>query len=262
MYKKFIPEYCPECGEKLRIINGKAEDTIKLVCVNKECSGILLKKMQKGIVALEIKGIGPKVIEKLVDAGIEHSYDLFDKTKFSSEVLCATGLFRKGRSLDILLDSVSEVKELHIKNVILSLQLKDIGKTYSEKIGRLMSDMNADLSGMQLDIKANIQNKESNLYKKIEESIKKFEDFGIKVIRYENKVVDNKVVKKIEKSVDSTVDISEIIEKLNWNLTDIKNPDCKLLIVNDLKEDNEKIRFARDNGIKIMTLKQVKLVFV
>jgi len=259
--KPLLPTICPACETPLTIEFGKKEDVIKLVCPNKECSGTALKKLQKGIIALDINSLGPKVIEKLSLAGITSSIDLFDKSKFNVDYLCSTGYFCKGRALDKIIEAVSKVKEIPIQKAILSLQLKDIGKTFSEKIGMLMSGIEPDYSGLQLNIREELSNKESNLYKTISDSIKKFEENDIKIIRYEVKKTEPIEIKKIKKTVASTIDITELISKLDWELVDVNDTNCQILVVSDKNEINEKVEYAKSNGIKIMTIKQIELVF-
>ena len=137
--KSFFPTICPACNKPLTIEVGEKSETLKLMCNNKECSGTLLKRLQRGIIALEIRGLGPKIIENLMNAGIESSIDLFDPEKFNSIKLISSGYFRKGRALTKILKAVNDTKSLPIKNAILSLQYEDIGKTFSEKIGMKIS---------------------------------------------------------------------------------------------------------------------------
>lgn len=260
MIKRFLLDNCPECGETLTLDFGKKDDTVKLVCKNPDCSGTSLKKLQKGIVALEIKGIGPSTIESLVEAGIETSYDLFDPSKFNEKSLIDSGAFKKGRALQKLIQSVKSVKTLPIDKVILSLQYKDIGKTFSLKIGQMLSGLTPDFSGLQLDIRQELENENSKLCIYLKESIKKFEDFGVEVVRF---TLPKKVeAKKVNKLVDSTVDISDILEKLGWELVDVKSEGCQLLVVENKDEANDKVKFAKNSNIKIMTLKQIKLLFL
>ena len=137
--KHFFPEICPECSTRLVIEEGKANNVIKLVCPNDECSGSKLKKLEKGIVGLEIKGLGPAVIKKLSLSGIENAYDLFNKELFNEKSLCASGEFKKGRALEKIMIAVNTVKEIPINRAVLSLQLQDIGKTLSLQIGKYLS---------------------------------------------------------------------------------------------------------------------------
>ena len=256
--KEFLPKVC-ECGTKLTIEYGKKKDVIKLVCPNKECSCSILKKLQKGIIALEIRDIGSAVIEKLSLSGIESSLDLFDKSKFNEETLCASGNFVKGRALEKILNSVNSVKEIPIQKAILSLQLKDIGKTFSEKIGKIISGMIPDLTGLQLDIREELESKSSKLYTTILDAIKKFEDFGVRIVRYE-KQKKVEVTQKITKSV-AILAGKETIISLGWNIVDVKDPSCQMLIVENKDDKCAEVEYANTNNIKIMTLKQVNLLF-
>ena len=75
MTKNFFPTVCPSCGTPLVIERGDSVDTLKLMCKNDECEGSLLKKLQKGIMALEIKGLGPAIIEDLMNADLDSVHE-------------------------------------------------------------------------------------------------------------------------------------------------------------------------------------------
>jgi NAD-dependent DNA ligase len=251
--KNFFPTICPACGNKLVIELGDKSDSYKLMCKNPDCSGSNLKKLQKGIIALDIKGLGPKVIESLVDAGINSSLDLFDPQKFNEKVLISSGQFRKGRALEKIINSVSLTKNLPIDKAILSLQLPDVGKTVSEKIGLLISGLPADFTGLPYSIRDNIDEIKNNII----ESLNKFESFGIKIIKHQPKqeVKAKTVTKNV--TIENNSEIKDFVEKLKWNIVPIEN--CDFFICIDDKSDstNEAIK----NDKKIMTLKKVKLIF-
>jgi len=269
MIKTFIPTHCPACSEPLSIDRGKKEDVIKLVCTNPNCIGTQLKRLQKGIVALEIRGIGPSTIEKLLTAGITISYDLFDSTKFSESILISSGEFQKGRALTKLIDAVKSTTEIQINKAILSLQIENIGKTFSEKIGQKLSGLDADFSSLMLDIREKLDDKYSLLNKEILDAIQKFEEFGVEIVRYEiPKKIDPNKIKKINKVISFTGFKSEeeesfkniVEDKLEWS---VEQTDYQLLIVPDKKKlSNDDVENAKTNNIKIMTWKQVKLVFL
>ena len=265
MIKSFIPTHCPACSQPLSIDRGKKEDVIKLVCSNPDCIGMRLKRLQKGILALEIRGIGPSTIEKLLEVGITHSYDLFDPKKFNEDLLILRGDFQKGRALTKLIDSVKSTKKIKINKAILSLQIENIGKTFSEKIGQKLSGLETDFSSLMLDVREQLDDPDSDLNKEIKDSLQKFEDFGIEIIKYEKQ--KRKSIKKINKKVSLTgfnetdeKDFVKIIqEKLEWDVVD---SDYQLLIVPDKKFENEKVLNTKKNNIKIMTWKQVKIIFL
>lgn len=270
----FFPKICPACGSKLVIEYGKTSDIIKLMCKNDACEGKSLKRLQKGIIQLEIRGLGPKIIEKLFDAGINSSVDLFNPTKFNEEILIKSGEFKKGRALEKIIDEVSKVKEIPINKAILSLQLQvkkengdgeiSIGKSLSEQIGKLLSGVDYDFTGLSRQVRDEINNHDSWLYKTISNSIKSFEENGIKIIRYSDKpktvVKTKRAVKKIDFTNESSLDISneEIVEELGWEK--VECPGCDFLVTDET--EHPKIKTAKDNGIKVLTYRKFKLLFL
>jgi len=270
MIKSFLPTHCPACGYKLIIEQGDKSDTLKLMCKNPECSGSALKKLQKGIIALEIKGLGPKIIEKLLNAGITSSVDLFNPDKFNEETLIASGEFQKGRSLEKIMASVKSTESIPVQKAILSLQLDKIGKTFSEKIGLKLSGLPYDFSGLELDVREELKDENSELNKTIKESLEIFEKSGVEIKYFESKKFVADEVKKITKIVDISgfddrTEVLEIINKLGWdyNQNFMTLPEnCQLLIVPEKNTESIRVTEAKEQNVKIMTLKQVKLVFV
>ena len=259
--KKFFPTICPECHEPLSIQYGKTDDVTKLVCSNDNCIGTIIKKLQKGIIALEIRGLGPKVIEKLLHAGINHSYDLFDKDIFNEENLIKSGKFKKGRALEKIINSVLSVKQIPIQKAILSLQIDDIGKTFSEKIGMIVSGLNPDLTGLLTSVREELKNKEKGLFKHIKDSIEIFENNGIEITLIEKpKQIVLTEIKKVNKRVStSDISINEEIESLGWEIV----PACDVNVDMHICLDKNNVNpFINTHHIKIMTLKQIKLLFL
>jgi len=65
-----VPEFCPECGEKVEI---QGDDIIQgkfLVCVNESCSGLMTGNLERWIDSLKIDNLGPKIIRLLYDKGL------------------------------------------------------------------------------------------------------------------------------------------------------------------------------------------------
>ena len=266
MIKSFLPKVCPACQSPLVIERGDKEDILKLMCKNPDCSGSALKKLQKGITALEIKGLGPKIIEKLLNAGITSSVDLFNPDKFNEEVLIDSGEFQKGRALEKIITSVKSTKSIPVQKAILSLQLDKIGKTFSEKIGQKLSGLPYDFSGLELDVREELKNENSELNKIIKESLEIFEKSGVEIKYFESrKIVDDEEVKKITKKVaiekKATQEIKDIVKKLGWEIVPACAEYCDFLIVED-KNNIEQPDWINEIGVKVMSIKQIKLLFV
>ncbi len=77
--KKFkMPKECPVCGSP--IIKPEGEAVAR--CSNLRCYSVLLRQVNHFVGALKIDGIGPKIIEQLMDAGlVKNIADLFKITK-------------------------------------------------------------------------------------------------------------------------------------------------------------------------------------
>ncbi|NPV12973.1 MAG: hypothetical protein HPY57_14500 [Ignavibacteria bacterium] len=266
MIKSLLPIYCPACGFKLTIEKGDKDDILKLMCKNPNCFGSALKKLQKGIIALEIKALGPKIIEKLFNAGIISSIDLFNPDKFNEKVLIESGEFQKGRALEKIITSVKSTKSIPIHKAILSLQLDKIGRTFSEKIAQKLSGLPYDFSGLELDIREKLEDENSELNKIIKESLEMFKKYGVEIKYMESpKLVSVSDIKKITKKVaieqKATQEIKDIIAKLDWEIVPVCAEGCDFLIVED-KNNIENFDLIKQIGVKIMTIKQIKLLFL
>ena len=250
--KSFFPKICPSCGQPLVIEQGDKSDTLKLMCKNKECSGSLLKRLQKGIIALEIRGLGPAVIESLMNAGITSSLDLFDPEKFNEKVLISSGEFKKGRSLEKIITVVKSTKSIPLHKFILSLQIDDCGKTVSEKLAQLMSGLKPDFAGLPYVVRDNM----NELVTRIKGVIELVESQGVEIVRVSPpKIVDaTKVIATKIVAIEANDEIKEFVEKLGWNIVSVDDEECQMFICID------KSKFS-DVKIKIMTLKQIKLLF-
>lgn len=258
--KSFFPKVCPSCQQPLVVEVGDKSETLKLMCNNKLCCGSLLKRLQKGIIALEIRGLGPKVIENLMNAGITSSIDLFDEDIFNEKSLISSGYFRKGRSLEKIMTSVKSTKSIPLHKFILSLQIDNVGKTVSEKLSQLISGITPDFSGLPYVVRNNIETLTEDINKKISN----VEKSGVKIIKTEIKKVFVGEVKKVQKcvAVENIQDILDVVTKLNWKVVSIEDPDCNMLVAEDKKSSNTEIKKAQELGVKIMTLNQIKLLFL
>lgn len=263
--KSFLPKVCPACQSPLVIERGDKEDILKLMCKNPECSGSALKKLQKGIIALEIKGLGPKIIEKLLNAGITSSVDLFNPDKFNEEILIASGEFQKGRALEKIITSVKSTKSIPVQKAILSLQLDKIGKTFSEKIGLKLSGLPYDFSGLELDVREQLKDEASELNKTIKDALEVFKKSGVEIKYFEVKKVlaeeTKKVTKKVAIEQKASQEIKNVIAKLGWEIVPACAEGCDFLIVED-KNNIENSDWIKEISVKIMTIKQIKLLFV
>lgn len=269
-----MPTVCPECQTPLTIKAGEKEEVLKLFCSNPQCQGTLLKKLQKGISILEINGLGPKTIEKLSLAGIESAIDLFNPQQFEKQRLCASDQFKPGRSLEKIILAVKNVTEIPIQKFIQALQIMvpkregegyiSIGKSLSAEIGKMISGVPYDFEGLSLQIREEIKNPETWYYQEIIQGIAQMEQFGIQIKKYE--IRKPKATKKISKTVafEGESDIgftkNELLDQLNWEEQPLSSGKCNLLVTTD--KNGPLAQEAQQQGIKVLTYKQIKLLFL
>jgi DNA ligase (NAD+) len=129
--KFHFPTKCPSCGEKVE----KDEGGVYIRCVNPSCPAQLKERLRffahRG--AMDIEGLGPALIDQLVDGGLVNS--LPDLYHLKLEQLCE--LERMGeKSAQNLLDGIEASKSRGLSRVLTGLAIRHIGESYA----RLLAD--------------------------------------------------------------------------------------------------------------------------
>ncbi|MFH1745007.1 MAG: NAD-dependent DNA ligase LigA [bacterium] len=157
-----IPEKCPVCGNKVEKVLGE----VAFRCGNKNCYAVNLRRLShwasKG--ALDIPGLGPKIIEQLFKNGLVN--DIADFYTLSEGDLVALERFAD-KSAKNLVDSIQNKKEIETSKFIFGLGIRHVGEE----------------TAIALEEKLNLKSKKINeLLKKIKEykleDFEKIEDIG------------------------------------------------------------------------------------
>ena len=112
------PDVCPSCGEPT------SEDGTHVWCENLNCPARLATTIEYYLKTLEIKEIGPAMIEALIDNGfIKELTDMYKVTKEQILTLPNTG----ERSAEIFIEAMNSRKELDL-NVFLRSEERRVGK--------------------------------------------------------------------------------------------------------------------------------------
>ena len=61
-------------------------------------------------------------------------------------------------------------------------------------------------------------------------------------------------------SFSGDIEILDIVNKLEWEVVNVE--ESQLVIIPIKEYNSTEVEYAKDNGIKVMTLSQVKLIFV
>ena len=142
-----MPQACPSCGAPVH------RDGAFLRCDNAECPAQLQERLEhwasRG--ALDIDGLGPKVIARLVEAGLLH--DVADFYTLSREQLATLelGAVNKDGAARVFGDKnaghvaakLDESKEKPFANVLFGLGIRNIGKTTAEDVAKAFPSIEA-----------------------------------------------------------------------------------------------------------------------
>lgn len=127
------PSVCPECGGPVE------QEGPKLYCVSPECPAQFREKLKwfVGRDQMDIDGMGEKLIDQLVDAGLVHHFaDVFLLTR---EQLLS--LERMGeKSADNLLLALGAAKERGLQRVLAAIGLRHIGASAAKTIAKAYPD--------------------------------------------------------------------------------------------------------------------------
>ncbi len=126
--KEFImPTHCPVCGQPVVREMGEAVTR----CVNASCPAILKGAIEHWVSrdALDIKGVGEKLVHQLVDKGVVHSVaDLYNLTE---DKFCE--LERMGKkSAEKLVEAIAQSKNQPWSRVLYGLGIRHVGSVNAQ----------------------------------------------------------------------------------------------------------------------------------
>ena len=142
-----IPDTCPVCGSK----TVRELDTANIVCTSAECPAQRVRNLIHFVSreAMDIKGLGTKAIEKLVEeAYIENVADLYHLHEVRDELI-EKGLIGKEKNTDKLLASVEQSKANSADKLLTGLGILNVGKSAAKALllefGNVEALMNASV---------------------------------------------------------------------------------------------------------------------
>lgn len=143
--KKFqMPKECPMCGGPVERKEGEAAYR----CLNLKCFAIEKRSIEHFVskAAFDIEGLGPKIIEKLMNEGLVHDFgDIFSLKKGDLEPL---ERFAE-KSAQNIIDSIESKKEITLARFVYALGIRNVGQEtaidLAKKYGSLEKLIEADL---------------------------------------------------------------------------------------------------------------------
>ncbi len=143
------PTACPSCGDALERDEGEAA----IRCNNPECPAQRIRNLVHFASrdAMDIEGLGPAVVELLVEKDIvSHAYDLYT---LSSERVAA--LDRMGEtSAQNLIDAITRSKDNELARVLYALGIRHIGQKAAKLLAVHFGSMDAIMNASAEDMSA------------------------------------------------------------------------------------------------------------
>lgn len=134
-----FPDHCPVCDSPVERVPGEAVARCDggLICPAQRKQAIKHYASRK---ALDIDGLGDKLVEQLVDKDLIHA--VADLYKLSREDLI--GLDRMGeKSADNLLDALEKSKETTLAKFIYALGIREVGEATARNLAQYFGSLDA-----------------------------------------------------------------------------------------------------------------------
>jgi len=140
--RKFnFPEQCPVCKGEV----GRDEGGVYIRCLNPSCPAQLKERIRFFATrrAMDIEGLGPALIDQLVDKGLVQSLpDLYSLTAAKLAALEHMG----EKSAQKLMDSIHASKDRGLTRVLTALGIRHIGERNARLLAEEFGDMHALMS--------------------------------------------------------------------------------------------------------------------
>lgn len=142
-----MPDNCPSCGSP--VFREEGEAVIR--CTNAECPAQLLRHLIHFTSrdAMDIEGLGPAVLEQLLDNGLINNIVDIYRIDFEK----AAGLERSGeKSMQNLKNAIEKSKENDLSKLIFAFGIRHIGAKAAALLSEHFGDMDTILNASREDI--------------------------------------------------------------------------------------------------------------
>lgn len=266
-----FPHFCPICGGKVEIWSNSESDTQVLMCVNPNCEGKLINKLEHmlGKKGLDAKGISKATLEKLIDFGwIKQLRDVFTLQSYAEEWKNIKGFGEK--SVSNILQSISNCTNCNLESVISAAGIPLIGRTVAKTLSKRFSSYNTFREAIDGDF--NFESIGGFGYE-MNKSLKTFDytEMDYIVNNYlhieENKDNNNnsKVLNNLTfcitgklKEYKNRDELIKFIENNGGKVVSTVSKNVNYLINNDINSTSSKNKKAKEYGIPIISEVELK----
>lgn len=258
--KKFKPPTkCPACNEPVEHFEGE----VAWYCVNASCPEQLVRNIEHFVSrgAMDIVGLGIKIVEQLIEAGlVKDVADLFTLKK--SDLLKLEGFAEK--KADNLLGAIGQAKGQSLNRLIAALGIHGVGEVMSNDLARAFGNLSA-LSKTNADELQQIEGLGPNIAESIvdwfkrpanQKVLKKLKSAGVDpMMKKEERKKDGKLT-GLTFVVTGTLpnfsrdDAKEFIESNGGKVTDSVSKKTSYLVLGE--NPGSKFDKAKSLGVKII----------
>jgi len=261
--KKFVmPKKCPICGGAV----VKKSREVDWYCADPNCS-VREKRQLEFFVsknALNIEGLGPKIIEQLINEGlVKDAADIFELTEGDLKPLERFA----DKSAENLVKSIQSSREVPLERFIYSLGIRHIGIETAQEIAEQFGTIGKILNLKKDDLEALygigevVGNSFETFFSKEENQklIGRLQELGVKIKPYHSPVVSKKLSDKsfvITGSLKSMPrdDAHKKIVQLGGKVSSSITSKTNFLVVGD--EPGSKLDKAKKFGTKVIFEKE------
>jgi DNA ligase (NAD+) len=128
--KKFrLPKKCPACGAE----TVKAEEEVAVRCPNENCPAQNLEALEHFVKAMNIMGLGPRILEQLVSHGlVKRASDLYLVKE--TDLLELEGF--QARSAEKLVAAIQKTKDCKLGSLLFGLGIRHVGERLAASLAR------------------------------------------------------------------------------------------------------------------------------
>ncbi len=144
-----MPTHCPSCGAPV----SRAEGEAVIRCTNSDCPAQLLRNLIHFTSrdAMDIEGLGPAVLEQLVDADLVHNIVDLYTLDFDSVM----NLDRIGeKSTQNMFAAIEKSKENDLSKLITALGIRHIGTKAAKLLSERFGDIDAIMSASREELES------------------------------------------------------------------------------------------------------------
>lgn len=250
------PDKCPVCGEHVK----QEEGTSAYKCINPHCSAKLKRQLELFVSrsAMNIQGIGPKVIDKLVNEGLIK--DVADLYFITYEDLINIGFGQQ--TAKNIINAIQKSKQNSLDRLIVGLGIPGVGEKMAKvlankfksikKLEQATQEKLLEIEGIGKDIAQNIY----NYFRRMETQalLAKLDKAGVSFQTNEqnSKVLDGKTFCVTGSLKNFTrQQIKELIESFGGHFSDNITKKTNYLILGN--KPGSKLTKAKKYGVAIIT---------